>query len=152
MAIHSSRNGNNSNQNSGLAKAEQSNSTGCECNKVDGLDNISQPANRELERAFGIRMPQRILRTELEKRKTLTSEMLEKAVTTRQLADLLQIEVKTLQNRIHQNQVNDYPDYVTLPGSTIRIFPTEWIVEWRQQKTWIHGAVTRVQRFKNKGL
>jgi hypothetical protein len=152
MAIYYSRNGNNSNQTAGLAKAEQSSFTGCDCNKANGSDNESQPTNRELERAFKIRMPQRAQRTAAEKLAMVTSEMLEKALSTEQLADYLQIPVKTLRSRIARNQIDDYPECFTLQGSTIRMFPSEWIVEWRQQKTWIHGTVTKVQRFKNNGL
>jgi hypothetical protein len=147
MASHLSRNGKNSNQTLTLVQQGKSNSAGSEFIHANGLDNTSQPANRELERAFKIRMPQRTMRTELEKRRTLTSEMLQKAVTTGQLADLLQIDLKTLQNRINQNQVKDFPEFITLPGSKTRMFPVEWINEWRQQRTWIYGAVTKVQRF-----
>jgi hypothetical protein len=147
MASHLSRNGKNSNQTLTLVQQGKSNSAGSEFIHANGLDNTSQPANRELERAFGIRMPQRTMRTELEKRKTLTSEMLKQAVTTGQLADLLQIDLKTLQNRINQNQVKDFPEFITLPGSKTRVFPVEWINEWRRQTTWIYGAVTKVQRF-----
>ena len=89
MASHLSRNGKNSNQTLTLVQQGKSNLAGPEFIHANGLDNTSHPANRELERAFGIRMPQRTMRTELEKRKTLTSEMLQKAVTTVQLADLL---------------------------------------------------------------
>ena len=147
MASHLSRNGKNSNQTLTLGQQGTSNSADPAFIHVNGLDNTSQPANRELERAFKIRMPQRTMRTELEKRKTLTREMLQKAVTTGQLADLLQIDIKTLQNRINQNQVKDFPEFITLPGSKTRIFPVEWINEWRLQRTWIYGAVTKVQRF-----
>lgn len=149
MANHSSLSGNNSNKSSGLVKAGQSNSAGSKCDKANGSDNATQPANRELERAFGIRMPQRKQRTAAEKRAMVNPEMLDKALSTMQLADHLQISVKTLKNRIDRIQVNGYPDFITLPGSKVRVFPIEWIVEWRQQKTWIHGAVTKIQQFKN---
>ena len=147
MASHLSRNGKNSNQTLRHVQQGKSYSADSDFIHANGLDNTSLPANRELERAFGIRMPQRTMRSKLEKRKTLTSEMLQKAVTTVQLADLLQIDLKTLQNRINQNQVKDFPEFITLPGSKTRMFPVEWINEWRLQRTWIYGAVTKVQRF-----
>lgn len=152
MTIHSSRSGNNRNHSSAFVQAGQGNSAESEFNNANGSDNEAQPANRELERSFGIRKPQRKQRTTAEKRAMITPEMLEKSLSETQLAVHLEIPVKTLKSRIDRLQSNDYPDFITLPGSPFRYFPVEWILEWRQQKTWIHGAVTKVQWFKNNGL
>ena len=145
MTFHPKLNETNSNQTTGLVTQRHGKPAASGNAKAEGTDNDAKPANRELERAFLIRMPQRTQRTEAEKRKSLTSKMIKKALTPEQLAVLMETTVETLENHIFNQQVNLYPDYFTLPGSTVKIFPIEWIAEWLQHNTWIHGAVTRRQ-------
>lgn len=103
-----------------------------------------KPANRELDRALGIRRPQPVRRTEEEKRKSITVKMIQEALTVKQLAEVLRIAAKTLQNRLSDKENGDYPEYVRVPGSKAKLFPKDWIDEWLQN-TWIHGTVTKVR-------
>ena len=73
--------------------------------------------------------------------------MILKARTVAEVAAVLHIEKKTLQNRISADKLSPssnpkFPKYFTLGQDGEKLFPREWTLEWLQRNIQISGFQT----------
>lgn len=83
-------------------------------------------------------------------RPVLTEEMILKARTVAEVAAVLHIEKKTLQNRISADKLSPspnpkFPKYFTLGQDGEKLFPREWTLEWLQRNIQISGFQTKAK-------
>jgi DNA-binding CsgD family transcriptional regulator len=89
-----------------------------------------QTEGASLESAFGIKMPASLTKTENELLKELSTEMIRDAMSLREVATTLRISLKTLQNRMAQN--DGHPPFIVLPFSSTKLCPQPWFQNWLQ--------------------
>ena len=67
--------------------------------------------------------------------------MMDQSRTVSELAVVLRIEKKTLQNRLSdvKNPNRNHPRYFTLGYKGEKLFPREWTAEWLQREIKISG-------------
>jgi hypothetical protein len=80
-------------------------------------------------------------------RPILTMEMIQTSLDTGQLAAILGIQKKTLQNRLSDttNPNPNYPRYFTLGVGGEKRFPLAWIDEWLQENIQISDNAPRAK-------
>ena len=89
-----------------------------------------QTEGASLESAFGIKMPASLTKTESELLKELSTEMIRDALSPLEVATTLRISLKTLQNRMTQD--DGYPPFIVLPFSSTKVCPQPWFQNWLQ--------------------